>query len=324
MTTATPAIAVHLTPEDIADELRADVLDGLTRSPMELSPRWLYDERGCELFDAITELPEYYPTRTERTILKVSARAIADLSEADTLVELGSGTSEKTRLLLDALRDAGTLRRFVGFDVAEGVLRSAADAIGSEYAPIEVAAVVGDFNRHLSHIPTGGRRMIAFLGGTIGNLRPHERAEMLGELASLMVEGDSFLLGTDIVKDRDRLIAAYDDAAGVTAEFNRNVLAVLNRELKADFDLERFEHVATYDDVEDHIEMRLRSVGDQVVHIAELGLDVEFTDGEDLHTEISAKFRPTVIRAELIAAGLTPAGWWTDVDGDFGLTLAVK
>ena len=324
MTTTTPAIAVHLRPSDIARDLRADVRAGLTSTPKELPPRWLYDARGCELFDAITELPEYYPTRTEREILTVSARAIADLSEADTLVELGSGTSEKTRLLLDALREAGRLQRFVGFDVAEGVLRGAADAILAEYAPIEVTGVVGDFHRHLAEIPGGGRRLIAFLGGTIGNLRPHQRAEMLGELAALMVEGDSLLLGTDIVKDHDRLVAAYDDAAGVTAEFNRNVLSVLNRELGADFDLARFEHVARYDDVDDHIEMRLRSQGHQVVRVPELDLAVTFADGEDLLTEISAKFRPTVVRAELIAAGLTPAGWWTDQAGDFGLTLAVK
>jgi L-histidine Nalpha-methyltransferase len=324
MTISAPTIAVHLQPDDIARDLRADVLDGLTSSPKELPPRWLYDARGCELFDAITELPEYYPTRTERAILTASARAIADLSEADTLVELGSGTSEKTRLLLDALRDAGTLKRFVGFDVAEGVLRDAAEAILAEYPGIEVAAVVGDFHRHLAHIPGGGRRMIAFLGGTIGNLQPRQRAEMLGELADLMVGGDSLLLGTDIVKDHDRLVAAYDDAAGVTAEFNLNVLAVLNRELGADFDVDRFEHVARYDEVDDHIEMRLRSQGAQVVRVDELDLDLTFADGEDIRTEISAKFRPTVVRAELIAAGLTPSGWWTDPAGDFGLTLAVK
>ncbi|MGI8664364.1 MAG: L-histidine N(alpha)-methyltransferase [Acidimicrobiales bacterium] len=323
-TTGQPTIAVHLRPSDIDRELRADVLAGLTRTPKELPPRWLYDERGCELFDEITELAEYYPTRTERAILVEHAEEIAALTGANTLVELGSGTSEKTRLLLDALRDAGTLRRFVGFDVAEPVLREAANTIVEEYPGVEVAAVVGDFHRHLGHIPGGGRRLVAFLGGTIGNLQPDERAALLVELASLMVPGDSLLLGTDLVKDSRRLIAAYDDAAGVTAAFNRNVLSVLNRELGADFDIARFDHVADYDDQREHIEMLLRSRVDQVVHIAGLGIDVTFAAGEDLRTEISAKLRPAGVRAELTAAGLTPTGWWTDADGDYGLSLATR
>jgi len=325
-TTATtaPDIAVHLEPDDDVIDLRADVREGLARELKELPPRWLYDARGCELFEEITRLPEYYPTRTERAILAEAAPGIAELSAADTLVELGSGTSEKTRLLLDALRDAGTLQRFVGFDVAESTLREAAEAIVEEYPGIAVAGVVGDFHRHLPNLPSGGRRLIAFLGGTIGNLQPAARADLLDTLAALMARGDTLLLGTDLVKDRGRLIAAYDDAAGVTAAFNKNVLAALNDKLGADFRLDRFEHVATYDDENDHIEMRLRSQGEQVVRIDDLDLEVSFADGEDLRTEISTKFRPETVRAELIAAGLEPLGWWTDPAGDFALSLAVR
>ncbi|CAN5702039.1 L-histidine N(alpha)-methyltransferase [soil metagenome] len=317
-----PIIDVHLAPDDLAAALRADVRAGLTADPKELPPKWFYDDRGCELFDAITRLDEYYPTRREREILTREAGAIATLTGADTLVELGSGTSEKTRLLLDALAAAGHLTRFVPFEVNEATLRSAAAAVAAEYPGVEVHGVVGDFERHLHTLPHDGRRLIAFLGGTIGNLRPAERKEFLAEVAATMAPGDHLLLGTDLVKDAARLVAAYDDAAGVTAEFNRNVLAVVNDRLGADFALDRFAHVARWDPDEEWIEMRLRSLAEQRVAIGSLDLVVDFTDGEELRTEISAKFRREGMEGELASAGLVPVAWYTDGGGDFALTLA--
>jgi L-histidine Nalpha-methyltransferase len=323
-TTATSdiTIEVHLDEHALRAGLRDDARSGLTARPKHLSPTWLYDERGSELFEQITTLPEYYPTRAERAILTERAGEIATETGADTLVELGSGTSDKTRLLLDALD--GRLARFVPFDVAEPILRAAATSIVEAYPGLRVSGVVGDFRLHLSRIPVTGRRLFAFLGGTIGNLYPAERHRFLSELAATMRPGDALLLGTDLVKDPARLEAAYDDAAGVTAEFDKNVLAVLNRELGADFDLDRFDHVARFDPVQEWIEMRLRSQGAQTVDVPALDLTVRFDDGEDLLTEISAKFRPEGVAAELEAAGLRIHRWWTDPPGDFALSLAVK
>jgi L-histidine N-alpha-methyltransferase len=323
-TTGGIPIEVHLGPDEWADALRSDAIAGLTSSPKELPPTWLYDDRGCELFEAITRLAEYYPTRAERSILGVRAQAAADATRADTLVEIGAGTSEKTRLLLDAMAATGRLERFVPFDVAEPTLCATAEAVADEYPGIDVVGVVGDFRRHLTALPQGGRRLIAFLGGTIGNLRPDERAALLADLASTMQRGDALLLGTDLVKDRRRLVAAYDDAAGVTAQFNKNVLTVLNRELDADFDVDRFVHVARFDEDQEWIEMRLRSRGRQRVHVRALSLELSFADGEDLRTEISAKFRPERVRSELGAAGLELVEWWTDPAGDYALSLSVR
>jgi L-histidine N-alpha-methyltransferase len=315
-------VDVHLAPDAAARALEADVRVGLTSTPKTLPPKWFYDDRGSELFDEITRLPEYYPTRTERAILLTHAREVAELTKADTLVELGSGTSEKTRILLDALRDSGTLDRFVPFDVSEQTLRAAAAAVAHEYAGIRVHAVVGDFEHHLGHLPGGGTRVVAFLGSTIGNLAPGPRARFLADLAATLAPGDALLLGTDLVKDVDRLVAAYDDAAGVTAAFNRNVLRVLNRELSANFDPDAFEHVARFDPVAEWIEMRLRSNLAQTVIVAGLAMTVEFAAGEDLRTEISAKFRPRGVERELAAAGLELAAWWTDPADDFALSLS--
>ncbi|WP_346618593.1 L-histidine N(alpha)-methyltransferase [Blastococcus montanus] len=312
----------HLGLVDASAALRADALAGLTARPKSLPPRWFYDERGSVLFDEITRLPEYYPTRAERAVLGARAVEIAAASGADTLVELGSGTSEKTRLLLTALRDAGTLRRFVPFDVDPSVLHAAGAAITAEYPAVDVLAVVGDFTRHLGELPRDGRRMVAFLGSTIGNLEPGPRTAFLRDLAGTLNPGDTFLLGTDLVKDPDRLVRAYDDAAGVTAEFNRNVLAVLNRELDAAFDPDLFDHVARWDPAEEWIEMRLRSRVDQRVRVGALELDVPFAGGEEMRTEVSAKFRRAGVEAELAAAGLRLTRWWTDPDGDFGVTLS--
>jgi L-histidine N-alpha-methyltransferase len=315
-------LRVHLAPESYLAALRADVRAGLTASPKTLPPKYFYDARGSELFDEITRLPEYYPTRAETAILQRRSAEIAELAGARTLVELGSGTSEKTRLLLHALTDRGTLRRFVPFDVDPVVLGEATEVIGDEYPGLSVEPVVGDFEEHLGLLGAGGHRMIAFLGSTIGNLEPAARARFLSAVAATMGEGDTFLLGTDLVKDADRLRRAYDDDAGVTAEFNRNVLAVVNRELTADFDLDAFEHVAVWDAENEWIEMRLRSRPEHVVTVADLDLAVPFAAGEELRTEISAKFRPDRVAAELRVAGLQSVRFWTDPNGDFGLTLA--
>jgi L-histidine N-alpha-methyltransferase len=313
---------VHLGPDDLTAALRADARTGLTASPKVLPPKWFYDEEGCRLFDEITRLPEYYPTRAEWVILAERAGDIAAATSADTLIELGSGTSEKTRLLLDALSAHRTLRRFVPFDVSEPTLRDAAAAIELEYPGVDVHAVVGDFERHLARLPTGGTRLVAFLGSTIGNLDPPGRARFYRGIAAGLGRDDALLLGTDLVKETRRLEAAYDDAAGVTAAFNRNVLSVLNRELGADFVPERFAHVAQWNPAEEWIEMRLRSEGAHAVHVGELDLDVEFADGEEMRTEISAKFRRERVEAELAAAGLALTAWWTDPGGDFALSLS--
>ncbi|MEX2645027.1 MAG: L-histidine N(alpha)-methyltransferase [Gaiellaceae bacterium] len=315
-------VEVLLVPEDRRRALLQDVVTGLTREPKQLPPKWFYDERGSELFAEITRLPEYYLTRRERTILAEHVHTIARETRADTLVELGSGTSEKTRFLLDALSAAGLLRRFVALDVSESTLRESAARIADEYPGIAVTAVVGDFDRHLDSIPAGGRRLVAFLGSSIGNFGPAERARFLAELRGVLREGEALLLGVDLVKDAERLVAAYDDRSGVTAEFNRNLLRVVNRELGADFRTECFDHVARWNADEEWIELALRSRIDQQVSVPAAGLRVAFARGEELRTEISAKFRPEGVRDELRAAGFAARAFWTDPRGDFGLALA--
>jgi L-histidine N-alpha-methyltransferase len=320
----TLTLSNHLAADSAYEALCRDVRAGLQSSPKSLPPKWFYDSVGSELFDQITRLPEYYPTRAEAEILRARAAKIASVAGADTLVELGSGTSEKTRVLLDALRQGGALRRFVPFDVDASMLSAAAEAIQGEYPGIEIAAVCGDFEEHLAKIPSGGRRLFVFLGSTIGNLKPGARAEFLGGLASALQPGDSLLLGTDLVKDARRLVAAYDDAAGVTAQFNRNVLAVINRELDADFDVDAFRHVATWNAVDERMEMWLRSERAQGVRIAALNMTVDFDAGEQVLTEVSCKFRSEGVADELANAGLRLTQWWTDAAGDFGLSLSVK
>jgi len=321
--TVTPSLGlridVHVGDGDDRAALRADVRAGLTSQPKWLPPKWLYDTAGCALF---ARVPEYYPTRCERSILARHASAIVRQSDADTLVELGSGNSDKTRLLLDALAGTGRLRRFIPFEISLGTLTAGASAAARAYPDVEVHGVAGDFECHLATLPPGGRRLVAFLGGTVGNLRPEPRAAFLATLADILSPGDTVLLGTDLVKDPERLVAAYDDEAGVTGEFNRNLLRRLNRELGADFDLDRFVHVAHWDPTAEWIEMRLRACGRQTVRVAELDLTVDFADGEDLRTEISAKFRRDGVIAELAAAGLETVGWWTDDDGDYALSLS--
>jgi L-histidine N-alpha-methyltransferase len=330
-------IEYRLPPDYRAASLRADALAGLTATPKSLPPKWFYDAQGSALFEKITELPEYYPTRAERAILTSVAGEIAGISKAQVLVELGSGSSEKTRLLLSALRDAGTLRAYVPVDVSESALLLAGDVLAVEYPGLAVHAIVSDFEEYLglepsggsaladgdSDVAEGGARLVAFLGSTIGNMVPAERALFLRRVRSRLRPGDSFLLGTDLVKDPAVLVAAYDDSAGVTAAFNKNVLAVLNAELGANFDLDAFDHVARWDADHEWIEMRLRSTTDQQARVDGLGLVVPFAAGEEMRTEVSAKFRHAGVEAELAAAGLALRSWWTDPAGQFGLSLSV-
>ncbi|MEO3814782.1 L-histidine N(alpha)-methyltransferase [Sphaerisporangium sp. B11E5] len=311
----------HLDRDHLRRALENDVRTGLTATPKHLPPKWFYDARGSDLFTRITRLPEYYPTRRELAILREQAGDIAARAAADTLVELGSGTSEKTVLLLDALTAKG-LTTYTPVDVDASTLTSAAHRLTARYPALTVQPVRADFEHHLAALPRQGRRMIAFLGGTIGNLVPADRTRFLTTLRATMTRGDTFLLGADLVKDTTRLIAAYDDAAGVTAEFNRNVLHVVNRELGADFVPEDFEHVALYDEHDDWIEMRLRATRDMRVTVRALGLTVPFAAGEETLTEISAKFRLPGLRAELTAAGFTVDHAYTDPGGDFTLVLA--
>jgi L-histidine N-alpha-methyltransferase len=315
-------VDVLIGPGDRRAALERDVLVGLSLEPKELPPKWFYDERGSELFDRITRLPDYYLTERERGILQLRAGEIVDAVAADTLVELGSGTSEKTRLLIDAMIAAGKLRRLVVFDYSEEFLRSAAAQLARDYPSVDVHAVVGDFEQ-LDRLPGTGTRLIAFLGSTIGNLPPAVRAAFLYRVARDLRRDAGLLLGLDLVKDPARLEAAYNDREGVTAAFNRNVLDVLNRELRANFDPAGFEHVARWDPEHEWVEMLLRSSRDQDVRIADLDLDVHFAAGEEMRTEVSSKFRRERVEEELWKAGLRLERWWTDPAGDFALALAV-
>ncbi|MEU1476673.1 L-histidine N(alpha)-methyltransferase [Streptomyces sp. NPDC005760] len=316
-----PFLLTRTLPEDATEAaLRADVLKGLTHTPKTLPPKWFYDAHGSELFEQITELPEYYPTRAEREILVARSGEIAAATGARTLVELGSGSSEKTRYLLDALTG---LHTYVPVDVSESALTQAGHALIAQRPELSVHALIADFTGGLTLPGTPGPRLVAFLGGTIGNLLPVERAAFLTSVRSLLSPGDALLLGTDLVKDESVLVRAYDDAAGVTAAFNKNVLTVVNRELGADFDPGAFDHVALWDAENEWIEMRLRSRTEQTVKVPALDLAVDFAAGEELYTEISAKFRKEGVRSELSAAGLELAHWWTDTEGRFALSLSI-
>jgi len=299
--------------------LREDVLDGLTRPFKEIPPKHFYDARGSELFEQICELPEYYPTRTERAILEQYAPYIAERTGADELVELGAGYATKTRLLIDAM----DLQRFVPVDVSETTVRECGEQLIEEYPGMAVHGLVGDFERHLVHLPEScGARVVAFLGGTIGNFPPGSRRRFLRTIARTLGDDGWLLLGADLVKDPAVLEAAYDDAAGVTAEFNLNVLHVMNRELGSDFDVDCFDHVAFWDSEREWIEMRLRARERQDVSFPDLDLNVHFAAREELRTEISAKFTPTRLQGDFAAAGLELVEWMTDEDEMFALSLA--
>ena len=303
-------------------DLATEVRDGLTRAALkELPPKLFYDARGSELFDEITQQPEYYPTRCERAILNRRAPEIVATTGCEELVELGSGSASKTRALLFAMAGAGTLRRYVPVDVSAEPVERCAEELCEIYPGLEVHGLIGDFHRDLEHLPVGERRLLAFLGGTVGNLFPVERVEFLAGLRELMDADDRLLLGTDLVKDVPVLEAAYDDAEGVTAAFNRNALRVVNRELRADFPVERFEHRAFFDPDASWIEMRLRSLDDVVVTVAGAGLEVAFDAGEEIRTEISAKFTRARLASELADAGLALERFWTDDAGWFAVSL---
>ncbi|WP_069162325.1 L-histidine N(alpha)-methyltransferase [Nocardia altamirensis] len=319
-----PTLEIHLSDDDLTSALRADARLGLTADPKWLPPKWFYDARGSELFEQITELPEYYPTRTERALLERVVGEIARVAQAEVLVELGAGSAAKTRLLLTALTSEGPLKTYVPQDVSSSALRAAADEIAAEFPGLAVHGVVSDFTDTLHNLPGGGRRMIAFLGGTIGNLIPAERAEFLGSIYDVLEPGEQLLLGAGLVIDPAVLVPAYDDAAGVTAEFNRNVLHVLNSRLDADFAPEKFEHIALWDAEHEWIEMRLAATEDMTVSVRDLDLTVQFARGEQLRTEISAKFRVDGLAAELAAAGFETEQVWTDPDDRFALVLAAR
>ena len=319
-----PVVSVVLEPHWAADTLVQDVRRGLGGQPRSLPPKWLYDDVGSELFDQITRLPEYYPTESERSILVEHADDIVATTGATTLVELGSGTSDKTRILLDAFTTSGKLTRFVPVDVSEETVRAAAKQLSERYPDLQVEALVGDFTLHLGHLPRGGRRLVAFLGGTIGNLYVEERAAFLGVLADSLDPDEWLLLGTDLVKSADRLIAAYDDPGGITARFVTNCLHVLNDRLGADFDLDAFTYVPFWDQRMERMDLRLRAEMPQHVSIPGAGISIDLASGEEIRVEISTKFRIEGIAAELGAAGFSVQRTLTDEEGDFALTLAQR
>ncbi|WP_280261830.1 L-histidine N(alpha)-methyltransferase [Nocardia wallacei] len=319
-----PTLEIHLTDDDLTAALRSDARLGLSSTPKWLPPKWFYDARGSELFEAITQLPEYYPTRTERALLERVVGEIARIAQAEVLVELGAGSAAKTRLLLEALSSEGPLKTYVPQDVSVSALRGAAEQVGAEFPGLAVHGVVSDFTDTLHNLPRGGRRMIAFLGGTLGNLVPAERAEFLSSIRDVLEPGEQLLLGVGLVIDPAVLVPAYDDAAGVTAEFNRNVLSVLNSRLRADFDPQGFRHVALWDARNEWIEMRLEATREMTATVADLDLTVHFDEGEQMRTEISAKFRIDGLTAELAAAGFDTEQVWTDPDDRFALVLAAR
>lgn len=304
--------------------MRADMMRSFTGTPIVLPPKWLYDQRGSEIFSEITRLEEYYPTEAERSLLAQHADEIASLTQADTIVELGSGTSDKTRTLLDAFSATGQLTKFGPVDVSEETLRYAAQSLGERYPDIEIAALVGDFTRHLPHLPTGDRRLVAFLGGTIGNFYVEERRAFLGALADVLQDREWLLLGFDPKKDVGKILAAYNDEQGVTARFVRNVLVVINTKLGADFDISEFEFVPLWDGAEGRIDLRLRSSVPQQISVEDLGLNVKLGEGEEIRVEISTKFSPDQLSKELEQAGFSVRSVFLADQNEFGLLLAER
>jgi L-histidine Nalpha-methyltransferase len=317
------SITTLLTGEELQIAMAEDVRRGLTAAQKSLPSKYFYDARGSELFEQITELPEYYQTRTELQILQSIAQPLAAQHQFADVVELGSGSSRKTLTLLDALSALGSLQRFVPLDVSEEMLRESAASLLQRYPALRVHGVVGDFQKHLQEVPTAdGRRLVIFLGSTIGNLFPEERIAFLRSVRGLLGSGDRLLLGVDLVKDRTVLEAAYNDSAGVTAEFNRNVLRVVNAGLHADFAPERYRHYAPYNAEEQRIEMYLVAQSRQEIHVRDLDLEVAIADGEAIWTEISCKFTREGTEQELAVADLQLEQWLTDAEARFGLALA--
>jgi L-histidine Nalpha-methyltransferase len=316
------AIDVHLPRDGVLAGMAEDVREGLSSPFKELPPKYFYDERGSRLFERITALPEYYPTRAERSILEARSGEIVAAAGAGILIELGSGSAAKTRTVLGAMSDADLLDTYVPVDISEEITRDTAARLVEEYPGLRVHGIVCDYETHLERVPREEGGLIAFLGGTIGNFRPASRRSFLARIATLMYPGDRFLLGTDLVKDRAPLEAAYDDSAGVTAEFNKNVLAVLNRELGANFDLDAFEHVAFWDPDNEWVDIRLRSLAEQFIDVTALDMQVHFARMEEMRTEISTKFTPERLEESYADAGLELTDWWTDPQGLYGLSLA--
>jgi L-histidine N-alpha-methyltransferase len=307
-------------PEATKDEIR----DGLCASPKKLPTKYFYDDWGSTLFEQICELPEYYQTRTEHQLLKDVADDLVEKTGADELVELGSGAATKTRVLLDAMARAKQLRFYVPFDVSEGIVRRVAQELADEYDGLQVHGVVGDFLAHLEHIPDGGRRLVVILGGTMGNMGTESGPAFLTSIYDEMDQGDYFLLGAQLITDVNRLEAAYNDSAGVTAAFNKNMLRVLEPVLGAKFDHEAFEHVARFNHDKHRIEMHLRSVRKQVIPLPELELNLHLNEGEEILTEISTKYTQHQVEALLTRAGFSPVEWYTDSNNLHGLALAKK
>ena len=313
---------MHLPRDGVLAGMAEDVREGLSCPFKELPPKYFYDERGSQLFERITELPEYYPTRAERAILEAHSDEIVEAAGAGILIELGSGSAAKTRTLLDAMDDADLLDTYVPVDISEEITRETATRLVEEYPGLRVHGIVCDYETHLERVPREEGALVAFLGGTIGNFRPAPRRSFLARIATLMYPGDRFLLGTDLVKDRAPLEAAYDDSAGVTAEFNKNVLSVLNRELGANFDLDSFEHVAFWDPDNEWVDIRLRSLAEQFIDVTALDMRVHFARMEEMRTEISTKFTRARLEESYADAGLELTDWWTDPDGLYALSLA--
>jgi L-histidine N-alpha-methyltransferase len=319
------AVDVHLNGDTDAVDVVGSLVAGLVADPPTISPRYLYDSVGCDLYERITLLDEYYQARTEMRILDREVDGIMARHRPDELVELGSGSSRKTRVLLDAMGRIGAGQRYVPFDVSEQALREAAHDLLADFPLLEIHAIAGDFDHHLRTVPAPGdgvRRMLAFLGGTIGNIAPERRTIFLGDVAAMLGPGDVLLMGVDLDTDPERTRRAYDDAAGVTAEFNRNVLAVVNRELDADFMPDTFDHVAVWNPVERRVEMRLRATRPMRVRLARAGTELSFRTGDEILTEICTKFNRPGLREIYAAVGLELIEWHSDPEDRFAVTLA--
>lgn len=320
-----PELRICLDVSDLDASLRLDVRRGLTAHPKHLPMRLHYDGRGGALFAELTRQPEYYQTRSERAVLHDRAAEIADALGTDpvAVIELGAGRAEKIRPVLDALAGEDRLDAFWPFDVAEGEVRDVLLELATAYPDAHLGGIVGDFTRHLAHLPDHhSTRLVAFLGGTFGNFTGMERGQFLRDLREALRPGDWFLLGADLVKDPEVILAAYNDAAGVTAEFNRHVLYVLNHRLDADFEPDNFEHIALWDNDTATIDMRLRAMKPMKVDLSALAIDISFTVGEEIHTGISTKFHRGELENQLQATGFATTRCWTDANGYMGVFLA--
>ncbi len=325
MNTATPVIVECQTirPTRSVSTISEDVANGLFDEPRTLPPKYFYDQRGSHLFDQICDVPEYYPTRTESALLQRVAGDVISASRPERIVELGSGTSRKTRHLLDACTDQACYPVYAPFDVCDDVLVASGEALQTEYGWLDVQPMVGDYTAGLGNLPyETGHNLIVFLGGTIGNFTREESLDFLAELRSVMRDSDRLLLGADRVKEPEILHSAYNDDAGITAEFNLNVLHVLNRELGANFDLNGFEHYAHFNPLKSRIEMHLISMVDQSVHFSRLGDDVEFKEGDHILTEISTKFTRVQLESLLLESGFSVVDHYESNGHKFSLLLA--